>query len=150
MVMDHAAADDITQEVMVRAIGGLGSFKRESLLSTWITRIALNTTYTYLERRHRQWTEPLPTVAVDPTFEHSPTHVAIGKELDARIQSSLQQLTPKLRAAIVLTAIQGVSPGEAAEIEQCTVSTMHWRIHEARKQLRNHLKEYVNSDGDDQ
>ncbi len=53
-------------------------------------------------------------------------------------------------AAMVLTAIHGVSPNEAAEIESCSVSTMHWRIHEARKQLRHRLKEYVNTEDGEQ
>ncbi len=147
MVLDHATADDITQEIMIRAIRGLSKFKGEASLSTWITRIALNTTYTFLERHKRHSAEPLPAVNVDKSFAHSPVHVAIGNELDLQIQSSLQELTPKLRAAIVLTAIHGVSPDEAAEIEQCPVATMHWRIHEARKQLRSRLKAYVNDDG---
>ncbi|NND98244.1 MAG: RNA polymerase sigma factor [Pirellulaceae bacterium] len=150
MVLDHSTADDLSQEVMIRAIGGLSGFNGQASLSTWVTRIALNATYTFLQKQKRQSAAPLPDVAVDKSFDRSPVHVAIGNELNTRIRSSLDELTPKLRAAIVLTAMNGVSPSEAAEIEECTVSTMHWRIHEARKQLRTQLKEYVTDEGDEQ
>jgi RNA polymerase sigma-70 factor (ECF subfamily) len=146
MVLDHEAADDLTQEIMIKAMEGLNGFKGDASLSTWVTRIALNTTYTYLQRCKRRSVQPLPASTVDKSLDHSPLHAAIGSELDAQIRASLQELSPKLRAAMVLTAIHGVSPNEAAEIEACSVSTMHWRIHEARKQLRNRLQEYVNTE----
>lgn len=147
MVLDHEEAEDLTQEIMIKTIRGLNGFKAEASLSSWVTRIALNTTYTFLERRKRRSAERLPAATVDKSFDHSPLHVAIGNELDQQIRLSLQELSDKLRAAMVLTAIHGLTPNEAAEIEDCPVSTMHWRIHEARKQLRNRLKEYVTQDG---
>jgi RNA polymerase sigma-70 factor (ECF subfamily) len=143
MVLDHQHADDLTQEIMIRAIRGLNGFKGQSSLKTWLTRIALNTTYTFLERRKRVSDSELPAAPVDRSFDGSPIHAAIGKELDAEIQAALQKLSAKLRAAIVLTAIDGLTPAEAAAIEECSLPTMHWRIHQARKDLRQHLKAYV-------
>ena len=142
MVLNDAIADDLTQDVLLRSIRGLKRFRRDAKFSTWITRIAINTTHTHLGRkvRHEEFVDPQ---SVEPSYDVSPEHAAIGHELDAQIRESLEQLTPKLRAAIVLTSIQGVSSAEAAEIEDCSVSTMHWRVHEARKQLRKYLKEYL-------
>ncbi|WP_261343832.1 RNA polymerase sigma factor [Novipirellula aureliae] len=145
MVLHHQEADDLTQEIMLKAIRSLGGFKGQASLATWTTRIALNTTYTFLQRRQRRSVEPLLSDPADRSTIRSPVNVIIGKELDYEIQKSLNQLTPKLRAAMVLTAIDGLTPNEAAEIEQCSASAMHSRIHEARKHLRNDLKEYLPS-----
>lgn len=143
MVLDHSEADDVTQEVMIRAIRGLKRFEGKSSLATWITRIALNTTYTFLQRRKKRAPEPLPNTTLDRSKDHCPLESAIGHELHQVINDALQELSPKLRAAIVLTAIEAHSVTDAAEIESCTVSTMHWRIHEARKKLGIRLKDYV-------
>lgn len=150
MVLDHNDTDDITQEVMVKAIRGLQEFRGDAKLSTWVTRIALNTTFTFLERRKRRSAESLRTAPVDRSLDDSPPHAAIGNELDAKVRSSLEELSPKLRAAIVLTAIHGISPRDAAEIEECEVSTMHWRIHEARKQLERRLGGFLDREGEPQ
>ena len=66
-------------------------------------------------------------------------------ELDEQIRGALAQLSPKLRGALVLTTMQGISPSEAAKLEGCTTSTLYWRIHEARNQLRQRLQKYVSS-----
>ena len=53
MVLDPAAADDLTQEVFCRAIGGLGSFGGRARFSTWLYRITMNTVRGFLARRRR-------------------------------------------------------------------------------------------------
>ena len=62
---------------------------------------------------------------------------------DQQIAAALASLSAKLRAAIVLTGLQQLSPDEAAELEGCSVATMYWRIHEARRLLEQRLAEYL-------
>jgi DNA-directed RNA polymerase specialized sigma24 family protein len=62
-------------------------------------------------------------------------------ESDARVAKALESLSPPLRAAIVLTAIQGMSMKEAAKAEQCLMATLYWRVHQARKLLWEQLGE---------
>jgi RNA polymerase sigma factor (sigma-70 family) len=73
----------------------------------------------------------------------APDSQLLSAELSADIEQALGELSPTLRAAMVLTSLQGLSPTEAAEVEECSTSTMYWRIHEARKQLRQRLKEHL-------
>ena len=47
-------AEDITQEVFIRVFHSLGSFKEKSLFSTWLYRIALNTSINYINKNKRQ------------------------------------------------------------------------------------------------
>ncbi len=142
MVLDHALADDLTQETFLRAWRGLKSFRAEAKFSTWLTRIAWNVVQDGVTRRERTASsmsnrEPLAS-AID-----QPEASLLQNELDERITTALAGLSPKLRAAIVLTGLQQLSPDEAAELEGCTVSTMYWRIHEARRLLEERLAEYL-------
>jgi RNA polymerase sigma-70 factor (ECF subfamily) len=144
MVLDDAAADDLTQEVMLRALRGLANFNGRASFSTWIYRIAMNTVYSFLTRR-RQSPLCFPGKLPEPTDDagDSPERAAMQAELDGRIAQALDKLSPKLRAAIVLTALHDWSPAQAAEIEGCSSGTMYWRIHEAREQLQGQLAPWL-------
>jgi len=144
MVLDDEAADDLTQEVMLRALRGLANFNGQAEFATWIYRIAMNTVYSFLARRRRS---PLrfPGELPEPIDEaaESPERAAMRAELDGRIAQALDDLSPKLRAAIVLTTLHHWSPAQAAEIEGCSTGTMYWRIHEAREQLQGQLATWL-------
>lgn len=140
MVLDDSVTDDLTQEAFLRAFLGLRSFGGRASFSTWLHRIALNTVYSYLGRRERS---PVEFGAETPELESArsagPEQAAMHAELEEEVETALAQLSPKLRAAIVLTSLQQLDASDAAEIEGCTKATMYWRIHEARKQLKQRL-----------
>lgn len=144
MVANEAAADDLTQEVFLKAFRSLGKFDGKSQFATWIYRIALNTTYTFIERRTRSPVEFMdqPPQAMSRA-SGNPERAAMHDELVRDVGGALNELSPKLRAAIVLTSLEQLEPSRAAEIEGCSTSTMYWRIHEARKQLKVRLQEHL-------
>lgn len=142
MVLDHDAADDLTQEVFTRALTGLEAFNGRSSLTTWLHRIALNVACGFLRRSDRRKTVALPMESVDEGLL-APDATIIETEGKDRIAGALGRLNPTLRAAIVLTVMQGFSALEAAEIEACSLGTMYWRIHEARRRLREDLKDWI-------
>src|SRR5262245_60924976 len=51
MVLNQADADDLTQEVFLRALRGLGQFNGRACFSTWLYRVAMNTAHSFLARR---------------------------------------------------------------------------------------------------
>ena len=131
MTCDDAAADDLTQEVFLRAIRGLAGFDGRAKFSTWLFRISKNTALTYLERQSRTRSACEADAADCVAGGSAPDSQLLTDELSADIQQALGELSPTLRAAVVLTSLQGLSPTEAAEIEACTAATMYWRIHQA-------------------
>ncbi len=144
IVLNHADADDLTQEVFVRVANGIGRFNGNARFSTWLYRITMNQAHDFLGRRKRNPAAPSEFAPEPVTGDgHDPGGTVAAIELDDRIQAALQGLNPRLRAAIVLTMIQGISATEAARIESCTLATMYWRIHEARRQLKRQLAEYL-------
>ena len=140
MTLNHADADDLTQEVFLRAARGLPEFDGRAEFATWLHRIALNCANSFLVRRARRATASLEE-APEPVASgvERPDRQAAGAEADARIRQALERLPVKLRAAIVLTVLQDVPFPEAARIERCALPTMYWRVHEARRQLKGLL-----------
>jgi RNA polymerase sigma-70 factor (ECF subfamily) len=144
MVLDQSDADDVTQEVFLAAIRGLAQFNGRSKFSTWLYRVAVNTTYRFLERRSRRpagGEALLPDPPASPGDE--PDQKAMQSELEREIAAGMEALSPPLRAAMVLMTLEGLSADEAAQIEECSPATMYWRVHEARRILCARLAKYL-------
>lgn len=140
MVLNEADADDLTQEVFCRVMSGMEGFDHRSAFATWLHRIAMNTTYNFLKRRGRNPVECREDLPDEPGARHlQPDERAVARESDAQLTSALAELSPALRAALVMTTVQGMSVREAARVEGCLVATLCWRVHQARKLLRARL-----------
>jgi RNA polymerase sigma-70 factor (ECF subfamily) len=141
MVLDDSVADDLTQDTLIRAVRGLAGFRQESEFSTWLCAIATNCV-----RRHFRRQTPR-AVSLDANIGMAsgerPEFAAMGQEMDVAIRHALDQLTPKLRTAVVLISLNGLDANQAAAIEGCTAATMHSRLHEARCRLKQLLRGHL-------
>jgi RNA polymerase sigma-70 factor, ECF subfamily len=133
-------ADDITQDVFVRAYRKLESFEGRSEFFTWLYRIAMNRAFNArrdgARRRTSDLDDPRVQAAVQVDASGDPRRQAELRQRYARLVNALDELSPTLKAAVVLVALQGLSHEEAGIILDCPSGTVAWRIHEARKQLR--------------
>jgi len=145
MVLCNATADDITQDVFMQVIRHADKFQGKSKFSTWLYQITMNTIKVHFRKQEKTPTllggNDLPHLAHK---ESPPDQKVIGAELNGQIEQALGQLSTKLRAAIVLTAVERLPAKKAATIEGCSTATMHWRVHQARKELKQHLHRYFN------
>ncbi len=147
-VLSNADADDLTQEVFLRAIRGLNGFQGRARFSTWLHSIAVNLVRTFIEQRSRNRRRlSAPEAILQESVAgclSTPIEADIAKEsqgrLDGEIEAALGFLTPKLRTAVALIILQGMNPREAAELEGCTTATMYWRIHRAKNILKSRLR----------
>jgi len=144
MTASPGDVDDLTQEVFLRVIRGLPQFQRRAKFSTWLYRVAMNTVYQSLRQRERSRPGDVAAMSAQagPRADQPDQRAADG-EMNRRIAAAVGALSPSLRAAVALMAIEGLSGEEAAAIEGCTASTMYWRLHEARRQLARRLGEYL-------
>ena len=144
MVLDPSAADDLTQEVFLRVLRGLPTFRGRSKFSTWLYRLAMNAARSFLTKRNRSPLGSRTDLTETAQARYpQPDRAALDAELEASVEAALRGLSPKLRGAIVLTSLQNLEAKEAARIEGCTTATMYWRIHEARRQLKKRLEKYL-------
>lgn len=139
-----STADDLTQDVFLRATRSLTAFDGNSQFATWLIRIALNVAYSHLERNADRMTQTLDDHA-PPCARSSdgPVSRAVSKERLERVDAALARLAPKRRAVVVLVCLEGRSVADAAAIERCPPRVIHSRLHEARKQLKELLKDLL-------
>ncbi len=141
MIGSGDAVDDLVQDVLLNVVRNIDRFRGESSFSTWVYRIALN-------RVRRFWKtskKNLPTVDVKTAeaIADQVRHSSEANELKSLIGAAIEELSPALRAAMLLTVVEGLSPEEAAKVEGCNVANIHWRIHKARKILKDRLQRYI-------
>jgi RNA polymerase sigma-70 factor (ECF subfamily) len=145
MTSSRVKADDIAQDVFLKVVKSLHRFEGKSQFSTWLYRIAMNTIYTSLKKQNTTVANFGESIDLVPDKSERPDQVAMQSEMSQQIEGHIQKLKPDFRAAIVLTAFQNFSPGEAARIAGCTPTTFYWRLNQARTQLKKELHRYLKS-----
>lgn len=134
-------ADDVTQDVFVRAYDRLCDFEGRSQFFTWLYRIAvnraLNVKRSQARRRTTTLDDPRVEAAVAVDAMGDPRRATELRQSYARLIVALDAMEKNMRATVVLVALQGMSHDEAAEVLGCPSGTVAWRIHEARKILKN-------------
>ncbi len=141
-------ADEVAQEVFLRAWRGLGRFEQRAQFSTWLYRIAFNEAHRRLARGTHAPVLPDPDgedpVAVLPEAEElGPEAQALEQEFVQELDSALARLPEDWRAAVVLRDIEGLSTQESAEVVGVRQAAFKSRLHRGRMQLRALLGPYL-------
>jgi RNA polymerase sigma-70 factor (ECF subfamily) len=146
---DRAAAEDVAQEVMLRAWRGIGRFRGSSSFFTWLYRIAVNEASRSLARRARQPASvPIDDARQLPApARQQPEQQAEQAELRRALGDALAALPPAQRTAVVLRDIEGLATRDAAEIAGVSQAAFKSRLHEARLKLRAALGDQALLDG---
>jgi RNA polymerase sigma-70 factor (ECF subfamily) len=142
-------AEEVAQEVFVRAWRGLKGFEGRAQLSTWLYRIASNEAQRRLSRRPRRppalnFTGRDPILEVPDRVARGPAATALDGELVAMMWNALAQLPEDWRVAVVLRDINGLSTEEAAALVGVRAAAFKSRLHRGRMQLRALLEPYLN------
>ncbi|MBI2855702.1 MAG: sigma-70 family RNA polymerase sigma factor [Chloroflexi bacterium] len=149
MMNNPQDAEDITQETFLSAYRSWNSFRGGSSVSTWLYRIAVNACLMRLrkEKRARALTDTgykdQDIIDWIPSGEDGPEKLAVNAELRDEMERAISDLSPDLRAAVVLRDIQELSVTEASEALGITVSSLKARLHRGRVLLRKRLEQYV-------
>lgn len=137
-------ADDVTQDVFVNAYRHIQHFQGRSHFFTWLYRITMNRALNAERLRGRRAGVPLDDVRVEVAMRvDAPSDPRLALELRetyAALLSGLDELSPALKSAVVLTALQGLSYEEAAVVLGTSPGALAVRMHEARRQLRAALE----------
>jgi RNA polymerase sigma-70 factor (ECF subfamily) len=139
-------AEDAAQDTFIKAYQNLNNFKPNASFYTWLYRIAVNTCLDYKKRpffesifKHSAETEE--SFQERASGEPSPEKLYENKLLGVALYKSLARLSPKLRAAIILKEIEGLSYEEVAEVLDVSSGTVKSRISRAREELKRLMKE---------
>jgi RNA polymerase sigma-70 factor, ECF subfamily len=132
-------AEEVVQDIFVRAWRALPRFEGRSKLSTWLYRIAFNEAHRRLKRRGRS----REVVALDEELADdgpSPHARAETAELGRLLERALRELPERLRAPVVLRDIEGLTTEEAASVMGLREAAFKSRLHRGRVALRDALE----------
>jgi RNA polymerase sigma-70 factor (ECF subfamily) len=144
IVRDPAEAEDVLQEVLVKAHMGVEQLHAEAALAAWLFRIATHVAIDHLRKRSRQ-----PDVAddVDATKLSSEDEGVPGlqrlveqQEMSACVQRFLLDLPSVYRTVLLLHDLDGLTAGEIARSLGITLENAKIRLHRARAALRASLE----------
>lgn len=147
LVGSEQAAQDIAQDVFLKAYRELQNFRKDSQLWTWLYRITVNTAISY--QRKRRWETVFSLLESNATRTwQADDHTRPDVEAERRdqwdlIQKALQRLPANQRAVVVLHRWEGLSHQEIADILGITVSAVESRIHRAYKNLSRWLSKLL-------
>jgi RNA polymerase sigma-70 factor (ECF subfamily) len=131
--------DDLVQQIFLDVYRALGRFRGDATFTTFLHRIVLNVAYEHLERRRRGpgRHEPLDARQLETLIAPgvSPEQRAREREELRRLFARLDRLSPKLRAAFVLVAVECLPLDEAAALLNATPTAVKQRVSEARRGL---------------
>jgi RNA polymerase sigma-70 factor, ECF subfamily len=146
---DEADAEEVAQEAFLRAYNKLPSFRQDASFSTWIMRIAMNTSLNLVERRKRDLSYRAPRIADEPAAEgetvriadsnHGPEDALLTREAVSIREAAMAQLTPMERTAFTLRHMEEVSMTEIATALNITVNSAKQAVFRAVSKLRRAL-----------
>lgn len=148
MLVNAHDAKDAAQDTFLKAYQKLKDFKPEASLYTWLYRIAVNTCLDYkkkpfFESLFRKSDEDEEYILEPLSDEPSPYKLYESKQIGLALHNSIRKLPIKLRTAIVLKEIEGLSYEEIADILEVSIGTVKSRISRAREELKALMKNYI-------
>lgn len=140
-------AEDLTQEVFLKANQGLAGFRAEAKVSTWLYRIATNAA---VDLGRRKGARPSLALAIPEetedtvpselgnftVTEESPQHGIELREMNACIRGLLERLPEQYRTVLLLSEVEGFTGKEISEILGLSLATVKMRLYRGKERFR--------------
>jgi RNA polymerase sigma-70 factor (ECF subfamily) len=137
-VNNHEDANDLVQEVFLRAWRAIGRFRGQSRVSTWLYRIAVNACLNFRAARRVPMRE-LPDTLADPGLPASDR--VLRDEKARRVREAVGRLPEKQRATLILKVYHELTHQEVADVLGSTVGTVKANLFHALGNLRKLMGE---------
>jgi RNA polymerase sigma-70 factor (ECF subfamily) len=138
-------AREVCQDTFVRAFDSLARYTSQGRWSTWLYRIAVNLCHDRVRARKAQKRPPSVGAFAEstgaggeggsPCPRPSPAESLLLSDDLAKLRRGLNLLPVRLREALVLVAVEGLSQRESATILKCSVRALEGRLRRARREL---------------
>ena len=157
LVGNHQDAQDIAQDVFVKAYGSIVKFRRKSRFGTWLFGIMLNTVRSFWRKRSR--TDGAVHLGGNPADEErghlslqsgqdGPLGTSLRLETVQMVRSAIEQLEEELREILVLREIQGLAYEDIAALLRLPLGTVKSRLFRARYALKEELEPFFGTESD--
>lgn len=154
-VRNSEDADDITQDVFIEVYRSINKFNKDSKLSTWIYRIAVNKSLDFIKKQNRikRWGGIIKQTTneheeQDNWYAHdeTPEQELEQKERIRILNTAIDKLPTKQKSAFTLHKYEDLSYKEIAEIMETSVSSVESLMHRAKKNLQKSLEKYYKNE----
>jgi RNA polymerase sigma-70 factor, ECF subfamily len=150
MSRNHADAEDLVQEAMMKAYAGFHTFRRDTNMQAWLLRILINSYISDYRKKRRQ---PMLYSTEEFTEHHlvdnyirwvpaglrSAEDQALDSLPDNDIKSAMQALPQQFRDVVYYADVEGLRYQEIAAIMNTSTGTVASQLHRGRRQLRRLL-----------
>jgi RNA polymerase sigma-70 factor (ECF subfamily) len=158
MSHNHADAEDLVQETVMRAYAGFGSFRSDTNLKAWLLRILTNTYINGYRKKRRQPAQYSTESLTDQYLTEANARSAASELRSAEdhaldllpdndIKAAMQALPGQFREVVYYADVEGFRYKEIAALTNTPHGTVMSRLHRGRKQLRMLLGGGVGEDG---
>ncbi len=128
-------AEEVAQDVFVKAFENIGAFNFKSKFFSWVYRIAINTAISYRQKEQRfQRPDYMPEQGINAT-----ENTVLENERTRYVKQAIDQLKEKYRTVIILSYFEQLSYAEIAEVLDITEKKVKSRLFDARKLLHAKL-----------
>jgi RNA polymerase sigma-70 factor (ECF subfamily) len=154
MLSDTDEAEDVAQEVFIKAYRSLDSFRGDAMFSTWLYRITTNLCIDRLRAKKRR---PQQAYSLDEPYDKEddkggreiadfsaePTREVEREELRRRVREVMAEMPEKMRTILIMCDMQGMAYEEIAKVLDCPLGTVKSRLFHARADLGRRLRPYI-------
>ena len=151
IVHDKTQVEDITQETFVKAFASLKSFNEEYAFSTWLYKIATNSSIDHIRKKKLDTfsiDKPIALEESDFTFElpdttYQPDRSIIQRQRTKLLEEAINQLPEKYKRVIILRHSEERDYAEIAKILKLPLGTVKAHIFRARELLNKYLRHKI-------
>lgn len=143
---------DVVQEAFIKAHKYLDKFEGNSSFYTWLYRIVMNLAIDHLRKHRRVKPVELDETRIenegdDPLLPRilggNPGRALLDKQIRARIDQALEQLSENHRSVLVMRELEGLSYEDMAQAMRCSKGTIMSRLFHARRNMQKRLLDLI-------
>jgi RNA polymerase sigma factor (sigma-70 family) len=140
MVIDHDDANDVLQNVFIKVWNGLGNFREDSQLYTWLYRIATNESLTFLEQQKKKAAVSLSDVETGLANKVTADSNFDANRLEWKLQLAIQQLPEKQKIVFNLRYYDEMPYEEMSRVLDTSEGALKASYHHAVKKIEEFIK----------
>ena len=136
-------AEDLLEEVWLRLVARAHDLRPDTRLAAWLFTVARNLYWSYCRARQVEEVHGADLIGLwpAPSCRPSPFEEAAAAELDRRVERALASLRAPYREVLLLVAVHGLTPAEAAQACGIAPEALRTRLARARAMLAEGLSE---------
>lgn len=138
---DKAIVDDLHQMTFLEAYRSAARFRGSSSVKTWLFGIAANLVRHHFRGEHRGQAAIQSLGLIEPSTPASPSERVVAEQRRRWLAAAIDKLTPALREAYVLCAVEELPGKDAAQVLGISEASLWRRLTDARHALRAALEE---------